>query len=358
MEKTNLSRTTTKHFLMKKPRLKSFTTVLERLIVCCLCLLLVLGYNIFADDLPESSLIAIVNQDNFNYFDVGAGSYRLFSSRDGTVSIPMRTYSSIGGKQIGYMYIPLYLTDVASINIGMSTTSSGMVTPSAPMPTSVDVVLGGVSTSVDFTQGDSYTLTPSDGTLPVRFNDLTFAYSGGNIDVVRLRMAANSGITGFGLRYIVLTTTGGDIQIIINLIGDLQATINELISVIKSQGDFTSTQLVTITEYLHTIVTISDEDRLQIITIQNSYSSINETMQHYESIIDAANASINAPTASAAAGALDRTQILPDFDASSIGAGSSDSGIGIILSNAWVVKMLVAVLGIASLSYILYGKKG
>lgn len=254
------------------------------------------------------------------------------------------------------MYIPFYLTDVASINVGMSTTSSGMVTPSAPMPTSVDVVLGGVSTSVDFTQGESYTLTPSDG-LPVKFNDLTFAYTGGNIDVVRFRMANNSGITGFGLRYIVLTTTGGDIQIIINLIGDLQATINELISVIKSQGDFTSTQLVAITEYLHTIVTISDEDRLQIITIQNSYSSINETMQHYESIIDAANASINAPTASAAAGALDRTQILPDFDASSIGAGSSDSGIGVILSNAWVIKMMVAVLGVASLSYILFGKK-
>lgn len=270
----------------------------------------------------------------------------------------MRSYTSLGGQQISYMYIPFYLTDVASINVGMSTTSSSMVTPSAPMPTSVDVVLGGVSTSVDFTQGESYTLTPSDGTLPVKFNDLTFAYSGGNIDVVRLRMANNSGIAGFGLRYIVLTTTGGDIQIIINLIGDLQATINELISVIKSQGDFTSTQLVAITEYLHTIVTISDEDRLQIITIQNSYSSINETMQHYESIIDAANASINAPTASAAAGALDRTQILPDFDASSICAGSSDSGIGIILSNAWVIKMLVAVLGIASLSYILYGKKG
>lgn len=328
-----------------------------RLTVFCLCLLPALGYNIFADDLPESSLIAIVNQDNFNYFDVGAGTYRLFSSRDGTVSIPMRSYSSVGGQSIGYMYIPFYLTDVASINVGMSTTSSGMVTPSAPMPTSVDVVLGGVSTSVDFTQGESYTLTPTDG-LPVKFNDLTFAYTGGNIDVVRLRMASNSGISGFGLRYIVLTTTGGDIQIIINLIGDLQATINELISVIKSQGDFTSTQLVAITEYLHTIVTISDEDRLQIITIQNSYSSINETMQHYESIIDAANASINAPTASAAAGALDRTQILPDFDASSIGAGSSDSGIGIILSNAWVIKMLVAVLGIASLSYILFGKKG
>lgn len=325
--------------------------------VCSLCLLLALGFNIFADDLPESSLIAIVNQDNFNYFDVGAGTYSLFSSRDGTVSIPMRQYSSLGGQSIGYMYIPFYLTDVASINVGMSTTSSGMVTPSAPMPTSVDVVLGGVSTTVDFTQGESYTLTPSNG-LPVKFNDLTFAYSGGNIDVVRLRMAANSGISGFGLRYIVLTTTGGDIQIIINLIGDLQATINELISVIKSQGDFTSTQLVAITEYLHTIVTISDDDRLQIITIQNSYASINETMQHYESIIDAANASINAPTASAAAGALDRTQILPDFDASSIGAGSSDSGIGIILSNAWVIKMLVAVLGIASLSYILYGKKG
>lgn len=299
-----------------------------------------------------------MSQDNFQYFNNSAGSYIFYDTS--TFDIPLR-YDAQGS--FTYAYLPLYLNGVSQISIGyvsgVGSTTNKTPTSRSPYPTSVDLITSGVSRSVTVETSPSFTETN------MQMGQLRYAtfypgyFSGsGDVDTVRFTFAANNGLNFLGLRYIVVTTSGGDIQIIINLLGDLEATIKELIDVLKAQGASTVTQLIQINTYLHTITTVSDEDKLQIITIKNSYSSINETMQHYESIIDAANASINAPTASAAAGALDRTQILPDFDASSIGAGSSDSGIGIILSNAWVIKMLVAVLGIASLSYILYGKKG
>lgn len=299
-----------------------------------------------------------MSQDNFQYFNNAAGDYYFYDTS--TFDIPLRLAPS---DNFIYAYIPLYLSDISQISVGFvsGVASTRVNNPSAryPNPTSVDLITNGTSRSVTFETSPSYSEF-NDQLGPLRYATFYPAYftGTGNVDTIRLSYQSGNGLSFVGLRYIVCTTSNGDIQIIINLIGELDATIRELIDVLKAQGSTTVTQLIQINTYLHTITTVSDEDKLQIITIKNSYSSINETMQHYESIIDAANASINAPTASAAAGSLDRTQILPDFDASSLGAGSSDSGIGVILSNAWVIKMLVAVLGIASLSYILYGKKG
>lgn len=299
-----------------------------------------------------------MSQDNFQYFNNSAGSYIFYDTS--TFDIPLR-YDAQGN--FTYAYLPLYLDGISQISIGyvsgVGSTTNKTPTSRSPYPTSVDLITSGVSRSVTVETSPSFSETNMQ-MGPLRYATFYPGYftGTGDVDTVRFTFSANNGLNFLGLRYIVVTTSGGDIQIIINLLGDLEATIKELIDVLKAQGASTVTQLIEINTYLHTISTVSDEDKLLIITIKNSYSSLNETMQHYESIIDAANASINAPTASAAAGALDRTQILPDFDASSIGAGSSDSGIGIILSNAWVIKMFVAVLGIASLSYILYGKKG
>lgn len=316
---------------------------------------------IYASDggmLPITSLQSIMNQSSFTYFDNGAGAYTFFDFENN--NIPCRQSTSAG---YTYAYIPMYLTGLSSVTVaystGVSATNSTNPSSRYPNTTAVHAVVGGASVALTPTVGSDWISSHWRGTANwyVHFYNESVTYTGQSIDTIRLTCNPSGALNVLGLRYIVAVTSGGDITIIINMLGDLESLIAELIDTIKANGAITSTQLINITNYLSTITTVSDDDKLLIVTLQGSYDDVRQKMQQYTQIINSADAAINAPAPSDIAPTLDAGNVFPDADFKSIGAGTSESGIGLLVNHPIVVKLLLAVFGVATLAYIIYGKR-
>lgn len=108
--------------------------------------------------------------------------------------------------------------------------------------------------------------------------------------------------------------------------------------------------------YLDAIAYATDGQKLQVTSVQQHFSTALQAINAQQQIMHN-NVLQNAPSEQQVNNNISIDNIAPDMDVSIIGAGSSDKGIGIILNDTRVIAMLVMVFGIATLSYLLFGRK-
>lgn len=324
----------------------------------------------------------IVNQD-FTYFEyknakIDAGYYQAYSLYGVVDSVydtdnnydyvHMRVNEGASGYVVKYIYLPLFVTTSVQIDLF---TAGATASVTAHNIIAVDAINDGVSTSCDFVQADEVTdemsLIESDsGVISGHTANMAFrtcsVTTPGRADILRITVDTTSiktiNVGVFKINPIVnVSSISQGIQNIISTINQQTTDIN------NNNNNNTQSILNTVIKYgddanyyLEAITYATQDQQLIVSTTQQKFSTALQALQAQNQIIHN-NIINNAPTENQVQQVINKEQIAPDVDVAVIGGGTSDSGIGIIMSQTKVIAMMVLVMGIAILSYLLFGRK-
>lgn len=289
-------------------------------------------------------------------------------------------------KSVKYLYIPIYSGAANAYDYYMVLASTTLNYAKQLKISAVDTIYNGVATPASFNEFNatgtisSETWSRTQGTFtvyPLRFSvNPTTAKA----DFIRITLN-NQTVTGsliIGMYEIKVIGSAGSTEQIHSDFNALNQNITNTITQIQQQGDkisssidqsgdaiVQSVQQLTNTTikygddanyYLDAITYATDGQRLQVTSMQQHFTTALQAINAQQQIMHN-NVLQNAPSEQQVNNNISIDNIAPDMDVSIIGGGSSDQGIGIILNDTRIIAMLVMVFGIATLSYLLFGRK-
>lgn len=133
-------------------------------------------------------------------------------------------------------------------------------------------------------------------------------------------------------------------------------TLNSTLSSIKTLLQTANTGSTAINNNIQQIINQSSTDIAAVEQIQQKLEQanidINDILSQTDSYVQS-----NKADPEQLASQISADNALIDVQPELIGGGTTDSGIGIILNNSIVLKMLMCVLSVALIAYVLYGKR-
>lgn len=356
--------------------------ILARCVALIAALIYVLSTSVCADGLDNYIYQSSIVNQSFAYFEQAsgatkAGTYQAFTMYNG-INYPadnynfdylyMRYAGGATGNLIKYIYIPLF--QASSVSISMYTSGSS-TNVAAYKITAVDSINAGVATPCEFSQSSNHTAayslikaeatSVSGNTTSLVLRKCTIT-TPGKTDILRLTI--DTTVTGniyFGIFEITpianVTSISEGIQNIVSTINQQTTDINNnnnsntqsIVNTVIKYGDDAN-------YYLEAITYSTQDQQLVVNTTKQKFNTALQALQAQNQIIHN-NVINNAPTENQVQQVISKEQIAPDVDVAVIGGGTSDSGIGIIMSQTKVIAMMVLVMGIAILSYLLFGRK-
>lgn len=321
---------------------------------------------------------SIVNQ-NFVYGqrNNGAsetGTYRIFTPYTG-IAYPANNYdndylyvrslTSSTSNPLKYVYLPLFLANYADIVIYTAGKTANVTKFTV---TAVDSINDGIATPCDFSQAtdctEEYDWQNADNGTSV--DRTTFALRSLNVhtkvaktDILRITFDTSTSAAGI---FVAVANVSPSVDN-----GAVTDGLNSVVTAINNNGttiDNSVQQLINTTisygddanYYLDAITYATDGQQVQVSTLQQHFTTALQAINAQQQIMHN-NILANAPSEQQVNNNISIDNIAPDMDVSIIGGGSSDTGIGIILNDTRVIAMLVMVFGIATLSYLLFGRK-
>lgn len=350
------------------------------MIVALIC---VLSTSVCAEGLENYVYNSVIVNQSFAYFEYTNGttnsgayySYNLYQAvdhvqdEDGNYDyVHLRALSGSSGKIVKYIYLPLFQSSSVDVTLF---TASNIASVKAHNIVAVDAINNGVATQCDFTQSTSVTeLMPliqadsgltTQGRVNLSFRQCTVT-TNGRADILRLTINTASNATicigVFKINPIANVSSISDgINSIITTINQQTADINNnnnnnaqsIVNTVIKYGDDAN-------YYLEAITYATQEQQLVVNTTKQKFNTALQALQAQNQIIHN-NVINNAPTENQVQQVINKEKIAPDVDIAVIGGGTSDSGIGIIMSQTKLIAMMVLVMGIAILSYLLFGRK-
>lgn len=289
-------------------------------------------------------------------------------------------------KTVKYLYVPICSASANAYNYMMVIGSPSSNYAIQLDIIAVDTIYNGVATPANYNQYKSNGALRSEnwarsqGSLtvyPIQFNVQPVAQ---NADVIRITLSDQT-VTGsliFGMYDIQVTSSASSIPQLItelnnietsltSIVTEIQTSNNAVISAINDNTTSTQSVISSLIEttikygddanyYLDAITYSTDGQKLQVQSLQQHFASALQAIQAQNQIIHN-NVINNAPTENQVNQVISKDQIAPDVDVSIIGGGSSNNGIGIIMSQTRVIAMITCCVGIAILSYLLFGRK-
>lgn len=342
-------------------------------------LICILSTTVCADGLEEYIYQTNIVNQNFNYFERADGTTLTGSYLEYTVYradnypeqdyldkpqlygydyVYMRRGAGATGNPIKYIYLPVFMACGVQIELYTASSSNAV---KAYQITAVDAIKNGVTTSCEFTQSEA----SSEGVQLIRYEE----YPSVSDDTTALwirRLSVNVPKSVDILRLEISTTSVGNISIgvfeqtPIPNGAEITEGINNIISTINNQSQSIVNTIIKYGDdanyYLEAITYSTEDQKLIVNTTKQKFNTALQALQAQNQIIHS-NVINNAPTQNQVQQVINKEQIAPDVDVAVIGGGTSDSGIGIIMSQTKVIAMMVLVMGIAILSYLLFGRK-
>ena len=285
-----------------------------------------------------------------------------------------------------YFYVPIYSSAANAYEYQMyiGSTSNGVCNQLDVV--SVDTIYGGAATPASYAQQDDTNIfdqwqTADGGSTSYIYNrTLDINPKAAKVDMIRITFATQTvfALTIIGLYNINIVGATADLDTlradvnnisnnISNMITEIQQSGYSIVQSINNNTNSTANEIKTLTDttikygddanyYLDAITYSTDGQQLQIQTLQQHFGTALQAIQAQNQIIHN-NVINNAPTENQVNQVISKDQIAPDVNVSVIGGGSSNSGIGIIMSQTRVIAMLTCCVGIAILSYLLFGRK-
>lgn len=324
----------------------------------------------------------------FMYYGVvGNSSYQEYNNTYVTVNNDLiYGLAEAATKSVKYLYIPIYSGAANAYDYYMVLASTTLNYAKQLKISAVDTIYNGIPTPASFNEFNatgtitSETWSRTQGTFTVYPLRFSVNPTSAKADFIRITLN-NQTVTGsliIGMYDIkVIGSAGSADQIhsdfnalnqnITNTITQIQQQGDQISSSIEQSGDaiVQSVQQLTNTTikygddanyYLDAITYATDGQKLQVQSLQMHFATALQAINAQQQIMHS-NILGNAPTEQQVNNNISIDNIAPDMDVSIIGGGSSDTGIGIILNDTRVIAMLVMVFGIATLSYLLFGRK-
>lgn len=282
-------------------------------------------------------------------------------------------------KKIRYWYIPIMTTAASSICFNFVFGSANQTTVRLIDVVAVDTIYNGVATPCEYMFGtedlmDNYqtylTLNTTSATKTAFYlKDLEVMPKTAKAEYIRIETEQDTDYASYYQQntfialYAMEAINEADSETIISEITNINESISSIITEIQNNTSELNTLTQTVIKYgddanyyLEAITYSTEGQTLAVNTLKQHFTTALQAVQAQNQIIHN-NVISNAPTENQVQQAINKEQIAPDVDAAVIGGGTSDSGIGIIMSQTKVVAMMVLVMGIAILSYLLFGRK-
>lgn len=355
---------------------------MARCVALIAALICILSTSVCAEGLDNYIYQSNIVNQSFAYFEQAsgetkAGTYQAFTMYNG-INYPadnynfdylyMRYAGGASGNVIKYIYLPLFQASSVSISMYTAGTSANAV---AYNIIAADAINAGVATPCEFSQSSkpsaTYSLIKAEATT-VSGNTINLAIrkctitTPGKTDILRLTI--DTTVTGNIYLGVFEITPIANVTSIYQGIQNIVSTINQQTTDINNNNNSNTQSIVNTvikygddTNYYLEAITYSTQDQQLIVnTTKLKFNTALQALQAQNQIIHN-NVINNAPTENQVQQVINKEQIAPDVDIAVIGGGTSDSGIGIIMSQTKVIAMMVLVMGIAILSYLLFGRK-
>lgn len=326
--------------------------------------------------LSDAYLVSVMGQEYHEYVqytngNTGMGSlvsYDLtYTETNATVTdhIIAREDTGTSGT-IKYFYLPVYTTNAKSVSWEIIHGTQSSYDMIGYTVTAVDSIHNGIATPCTYNQSEYYLMQSINDYRRWYGEKLSVVCATDLVDVIRITLDAETTGDFFLALTDIINVTATPDQLysdITNISQSIENVVTEIQDNTTSTDNAIQQLTETVIQYgedgmyrLEAITYSTDGQKLQIQTLQQHFGTALQAIQAQNKIIHN-NVINNAPTENQVNQVISKDQIAPDVDVSIIGGGSSNSGIGIIMSQTRVIAMLTCCIGIAILSYLLFGRK-
>lgn len=273
---------------------------------------------------------------------------------------------TVSNGTIKYFYLPIYTTNAKSVSWEIIHGTHSSYDMIGYKVAAVDSIYNGVATPCIYNQSEYYLMQTINDYRRWYGEKLSVVCATDLVDVIRITLDAETTGDFFLALTDIISVTATPDQLY-NDISNISTSINNVVTEIQTNTTSTDSAIQQLTntviqygddgKYRLEVITYStDGQQLQIQTLEQHFNTALQAIQAQNQIIHN-NVISSAPTENQVNQVISKDQIAPDVDVSIVGGGSSDSGIGIIMSQTRVIAMLTCCVGIAILSYLLFGRK-
>lgn len=326
--------------------------------------------------LSDAYLVSVMGQEYHEYVQYTDGStgmgslvsYDLsYTETNATVTEHIiAREDSDGNGTIKYFYIPIYTTNAKSVSWEIIHGTQSSYDIIGYTVTAVDSIYQGVATPCVYNQSEYYLMQSITDYRRWYGEKLSVVCATDLVDVIRITLDAETTGDFFLALTDIINVTATPEQLYSD-ISNISTSINNVITEIQTNTTTTDGALQQLTNtviqygedglyHLEAITQQTDGQKLVYQTLQQHFNTALQAIYAQNQIIHN-NVISNAPSEQQINHVISKDQIAPDVNVAVIGAGTSNSGIGIIMSQSRIIAMMVCVMGIAILSYLLFGRK-